>query len=263
MKPAFCLEMMFTDRPFVDRLDYAARAGVEFIEFWDWRDKDLDLLSRRLGELDMHVVNFSGNRSWSLLDPLEEEGLLFEVLETVDVAKRLKTPHLMLLAQPLASDGSAIDRTRFGNDEVKFGQIVFCGQKLARLADRCDIDFVIEPLNTRIDHPGYFLDSSALAFQLVREIDHPRVKILYDVYHMAAMDQPVFSDLANYLPLIGYIHIADFPGRGYPGTGRFDFSRFMDVLKEQSYAGTVGFEFSCTPPDSEKALQKSLELFAR
>ena len=110
-----------------------------------------------------------------------------------------------------------------------------------------------------MDHPRYFLDSAREGFAIVAEVGSPRIRLLYDVYHMQIMEGNVTQTLRRHLALVGHIHIADVPGRHEPGTGELNFKNILRSLAEGGYAGTVGFEF--TPRgDTGQALAAIAEL---
>ncbi len=261
MQLSFCLETLFTELPFVDRLSAAKTLNVENIEFWDYRDKDLQALAHALRAHDMAVLNFSGNRLHGMLDAAERSAFLDEVAATVAVAKRLRCPRLMLLVQPLRADGSAPPPPQAVSMEEMLAALLQCGRELGRLADEAEIDFVIEPLNTVVDHPGYVLHHSRDAFQLIRAIDHPRVRLLYDIYHMATMGESVLTDLQENIDMIGYIHVADAPGRHEPGSGHIAFAEIYQLLKSLRYQHPIGFEFFPSKSNSPQAIRKTVEIF--
>ncbi len=224
---AFCLEMLYTELPFIDRLKAAKQDGIAFIEFWDWRDKDLNLLNQRQTELSINITNISGNRNYGMVDPQERQFFINELTETIKIAKDLNCPRIMLLVQSLTANGKANPVSDSLSNIQIADQVIACGLEITALADRFDIDMVIEPLNSIIDHPGYFLDSSSLAFQIIKEINHPRIKILYDIYHMAVMGENIVKDIEANLDLIGYFHVADYPGRSEPGSGEIDYKNIF------------------------------------
>src|SRR5262245_27711789 len=95
---SLCLEMVFRDRPFLDRMREARRLGYEAIEFWDWRDKDIGAIDREAQRLALTITALSGNRMHSLIDPCDREGLLAEMEEVFAVARRLRCTRVMLLS---------------------------------------------------------------------------------------------------------------------------------------------------------------------
>jgi len=262
MNFAFCLEMLYTEQPFIDRLAVARKDGIKLLEFWDWRDKDLDALRKKMDQLDMKVMNLSGNRNYGMIDPQELAPFLAEVRETSAVAKRLGCSTLMLLVQSLESDGGGrLPSTKLSEQEID-QNIIKAGKKVGKLADELDLDIVIEPLNDTLDHPRYRLQSSAKAFEIINAIDHPRVKILYDIYHMAMQNENVLADIEKNIETIGYFHVADKPGRMEPGTGEIDYPAIFSLLKSLNYQGTVGFELMPFEGNSPRAVKRIMDLIA-
>ena len=261
MTLAFCLEMLYTNIPFTERLAEGKKDGIVAFEFWDWRDKDLSTLMEQMRILGMRVTNISGNRKHGMIDPNERDDFFNEVRETGAVAKRLGCPNLMLLVQTLEEDGGGKLPSVTLSDKEKEENIIACSKEVAKIADELNINMVIEPLNVVLDHPRYFLNSSNMAFKIIKAINHPRVKLLYDIYHMATQDENILGDIDNNLEYIGYFHVADKPGRNEPGTGDINYSKIFSMLKTLNYHGIVGFEFSPSQDNSHKAVQSTLEKY--
>jgi hydroxypyruvate isomerase len=259
---AFCLEMLYTEFSFPDRLTAAKQDGIEFFEFWDWRNKDPENLKNRSKELNLQVTNMSGNRSYGMIDPAERQFLFSELTETCGIARLLDCPRLMLLVQSLLSTGEAKPASENLSYNQKIDRIIECAISLGAMAEKQDIDIVIEPLNSVLDHPGYFLDSSEVAFRIIGEINHPRIKILYDVYHMSVMGENVLKDLEMNLDLIGYIHTADKPGRNEPGSGDIDYKRIFALLHNLDFSGMIGFECYASGGNSRQAVQDIMKLIS-
>jgi hydroxypyruvate isomerase len=123
-------------------------------------------------------------------------------------------------------------------------------KSLAATAEAANITLVLEALNTLVDHPGNFLTFTKDAAELIRVINSSNIKILYDIYHMQIMEGNLIDTLKAYIDAIGYIHVADVPGRHEPGTGEINFANVMSVLKELDYDGIVGFELN---PEGDSA----------
>jgi hydroxypyruvate isomerase len=254
---SFCLEMLYTELPFLSRLAAAGSQGVRNIEFWDYRDKELVALQRAVDRHRMNICVFSGNRLHGMLDPRERAAFLAEVEATAKIANTLGVPRLMLLVQPLRADGSAVPPARDLAQAALFPALVECCSAVADLAEAADIEFVIEPLNSEIDHPGYFLNNAQAAFACIEQVNHPRIKLLYDIYHMSAMGERVLHDLESHLDLIGHLHAADLPGRHEPGSGRIDYPAIFSLLRALHYDRTVGFEFWPSGTGSAAAIEKA------
>ncbi|RJP63934.1 MAG: AP endonuclease [Candidatus Abyssobacteria bacterium SURF_17] len=258
---SLCIEMIFPELPPVERLESVAAAGFQSVEIWDWKNKDLSKFAARCATLGLHVTNMSGQRSGSLVDANDFRTYSDEVSASIGVAKQLCCPNLMLLTNPLGPDGTVLHSYPHISEHVKRENCVRALSQLARLADSHGVHLLLEPLNTRIDHPGYWLDDADAAFEVIREVNHPNVRLLYDLYHMRAMGRNLFSDIEEHLSLIGYFHAADFPGRHEPGTGTIDFPSILRLLDSLGYDGTLGFELSPTA-SSEQALARLSTLIA-
>jgi hydroxypyruvate isomerase len=124
-----------------------------------------------------------------------------------------------------------------------------------------NLDFVIEPLNTLTDHPGYFLDSTKIAFEIILEIHHPRVRVLCDIYHMAVMGENLLGDIERHMDPIGYFHVADAPGRNEPGAGDFRYGEISALLRKLDYRGVVRFEYSPSNGRNVASINKALKAF--
>src|SRR3989304_3280295 len=87
------------------------------------------------------------------------------------------------------------------------------------LAAEAGVQLLVEPLNSAVDHPGYFLDSLSQARRLLEEAHHPSIRLLLDVYHLWGMHPDLLADLPAVVAITGHVHLADAPGRHEPGTG--------------------------------------------
>lgn len=235
MQFSLCIDSIYPEENLKEKLTRIKQAGFKFIEFWDWRDKDFELIVNS----DLKVSNFSGNRISSLtLD--NKEKVIQEVNVSINIAKKLKCDRIMLLSDVLEGDGSV--KTNSLNSEKKLLRLYDNLRVLVEVAKKRDIMLVIEPLNTLKDHKNYFLDNFLMTLELIQSIDSEHLKILYDIYHMQIMEGNIVETLKKYHEFIGYIHIANVPYRCEPWMGELD---FKFILKELSkvYSGFVGFEF--------------------
>jgi hydroxypyruvate isomerase len=121
----------------------------------------------------------------------------------------------------------------------------------AEIAASYGVTLVLEPLNTRVDHPGYFLDSTDEALAIIGDVSSTHLRLLYDVYHSFTMGEDVAAVVARAGPLIGYVHVADAPGRHEPGTGLIDWQLVLDALARCDYDGPIGLEYMPTVDSGE------------
>jgi hydroxypyruvate isomerase len=258
MKLSLSLEMVFPERPFAERMRAAARLGYPAVEFWDWKNKDQNGLPRLARDLGLEISAFSGNRQFTLTDPADRAGLLEELQRSLDAARHWNCRHLMLLADRLLEDGSAAPLPESLSDQDKTDSIIESLARAAEIARGSGVALVLEPLNTKLDHPRYFLDSSTLGFEIVRRVNAPEARLLYDVYHMSMMGEDAVAALESGFPWLGYVHAADMPGRHEPGSGTIDYARVFSTLRRLGYQGAIGLEFSPSG-DSETAVRKALQ----
>ena len=235
MQFSLCIDSIYPKENLEKKLNKIKQAGFDFIEFWDWRDKDFNLIMYS----GLKVSNFSGNRISSLtLD--DKEKVIQEVNASIDAAKKLKCDRIMLLSDILEGDGSV--KINPLSSEKKLLRLYDNLRILVEVAKKRDIMLVIEPLNSLKDHKNYFLYNFLITLELIQSIDSEHLKILYDIYHMQIMEGNILETLQKYHQFIGYIHVANVPYRCEPWIGELD---FKFILKELSkvYSGFVGFEF--------------------
>ena len=125
---------------------------------------------------------------------------------------------------------------------------------LGRAADRLagkGVVLAIEPLNTRVDHAGYFLSSNAEGLDIVDAVGRPEIRMLYDIYHAAVMEEAIAPVLEGRLDWVAHVHLADAPGRGEPGSGRLDWRDRLAWLGCAGYDGFVGLEYRPTRDTTE------------
>ena len=235
MQFSLCIDSIYPKENIEEKLTKIKQAGFKFIEFWDWRDKDFNLIMNS----GLKVSNFSGNRISSLtLD--DKEKVIQEVNTSLDVAKKLQCNCIMLLSDILKNDGSVEISSK--SKEEKLLRLYENLKSITEVAEKEQFLLVIEPLNTIKDHKNYFLDNFQTTLELIQSINSESLKILYDIYHMQIMEGNILETLQKYHHFIGYIHLANVPYRCEPWIGELD---YKFILKELSkvYSGFVGFEF--------------------
>jgi len=259
MHLSFCLETLYTDEPFAQRLASAHRDGVERIEVWEWRSKQA-LLRDALVTHGLTLTNLSANRQYGMVEPDERNHFLSEVEQSARFAKEVGSAHIMLLAQPLTVDGRASSPSAGALSHWR-EHLLQAADQAVHCADRIGVDLLIEPLNDRNDHPDYLLNSSRLTFEIIREIHHPRLRVLYDIYHMSVMQEDVCKDIHENLDAIGYFHLADLPDRREPGRGRINFKEIIQLLKAEGFHGVLGFEFFPTSTLHQQIVRQTMDQF--
>lgn len=247
-----CLDAMFWKCGQLQALEHLAGLGLRIFEFWDWRTRDVGQLAELCAQFELRPAVFSGNTfEEPLVDPAEHPAALRHLAESLSVAARLNVRTLVIHVGYLHR---ALSRER------QWMAAVRGLREAGALAAASGVTLVVEPLNSLVDHPGYFLDSLPQACALVREVDHPRVRLLLDIYHVGVMHHDLTDRVADALPIVGHVHVADVPGRGEPGSGALPWRRIMPALA-RGYDGPVGLEWWPTRPLDE-ALHRCREELA-
>jgi len=259
VKASVCIEMIFTEYPFLERIDKAAELGFDAVEFWNWDDKDLPAIKAAVGRAGLGIASFQSNLGGTLIQPDQRESFVAGIKRSLGKAQEMGAPALFLLTDELGEDRSVRFQFPELSAEDKY-QSVFDGLKaLAPLAEEAGVTLVLEPLNVYVDHPGYFLNRSSVGLDLVHAVGSPHIKLLYDIYHMQVMEGNIIDTLIRNLDMVGHVHVADVPGRHEPGTGELNYANVFRALREAGYDGYVGFEFEPTV-SSEQAAAAALAL---
>lgn len=237
----------FGGAPYEERIKKAHDLGFKAVEFWPWRGKDLDKIEKVTKDLGIEVAQFTGwGFSPGLNDPANHKKFVDEITESCKVANRLGSKLVLVVAgnnQP----GMSLEQMHAN---------VITGLKLGvPIAEAHDITLVLEPMNGRVDHPGHCLYGSEPAVKICKAVASPRVKICWDLYHMQISEGDLCGHLRDGKEWIGYVQLADHPGRNEPGTGEVHYNRVLKELIDLGYRGYVGVE--CSPLEDElKATQR-------
>ena len=142
-----------------------------------------------------------------------------------------------------------------GNDQPGMTQeemhenIIIALKKVAPIAEKHKVMLILEPMNIRVDHKGHCLYGSPDAVRICRDVNSPYVKINWDLYHMQISEGDLCGRLREGFDQVGYVQLADHPGRNEPGTGEIQFRRVLRELRELGYDDFVGLE--CWPLEGE------------
>jgi len=252
IKLSVCIEMIFADRPFEERIDCVAKAGLGAFEFWDWPAKDIDVVNERRQLHNLEVAAFVMEPRGRLVNADADAELGQGMSRSIATAQILGCLNLIVL---VGRESSALSR------QEQHDNIVRGLKQVAPLAEDAGVTLLIEPLNVTVDHAGFYLSSSQQAFQIVEKVDSPNVKVLFDIYHQQISEGNLIANITEHLDLIGYLHVADVPGRHEPGTGEINYANVMRQVNEAGYNGYVGLEYQPSG-DSYQSLRTITEIAA-
>jgi len=248
-----CIEMLFvpeTDDP-AARIHLAKAAGFEAVEFWLWSNKDLGAIERALQETGIKLAGIVAEPFADLTRRGDHDRFLAGLEQSRDVAVRLGAPVLICQSGPLLE---GIDRARQHDD------LTIAMARSADILAGSGVRLALEPLNDRVDHPGYYLTSTVEGLDICDAVNRPEIGITYDMYHSMVMGEDPELVVAGRVNRIAHVHIADHPGRNQPGSGDLPLKQKLAWLEGQGYAGAVGLEFRPTgsTADALKQMRESL-----
>jgi hydroxypyruvate isomerase len=242
------IEMWWRKEPFLDRLRNAAALGFPAVEFWPYQGKDIDTAARLSQELGIAIAQFT---AWGFTpgmnNPENEDRFVATIEEACQVAHRLKCDKMCVVA---------------GNDqpgmtqEQMHAQVIKALKRAAPIAEREKVMLILEPMNGRVDHPGHCLYGSEDAVRICREVHSPMVKINWDLYHMQIAEGDLCGRLKEGFDQLGYLQLADHPGRNEPGTGEIYYPRVLQEAHTLGYRGYIGLELR--PKTTELAAARAV-----
>lgn len=230
-----CIEWLFAaEAPeFADRIALAKEAGLDAVEFWKWSNKDLDAVAAALERTGLSLAGILCEPIIDLTDPANHQTFLAGVRASMAAAQRLGAKVIIAQSGNLLPDVPRAEQHR---------AIVNVLVEAGRILDESGVILALEPLNDKVDHPGYYLTSTAEGLDIVDEVACTEIKLLYDIYHAAMMGEPV-ELLDGRIDRIVHVHLADLGGRAEPGSGSLDYAARLAWLKQHGYAGLVGLEY--------------------
>ncbi|WP_431277919.1 hydroxypyruvate isomerase family protein [Leifsonia poae] len=230
------LEWLFTEAgdDTASRIRAAAEHGLNAVEIWGWRDKEIAAIEDALSSTGVQLLSLIVDPQLQLTDPATHEEYLAGVRDSLAVAQRLRSPNLVVV--------SGAERPGVPRQE-QHDAVVSVLTRAAALLDGSDVTLLLEPLNTRVDHPDAFLSSTLEGLEVVREVGSPHLRLLLDAYHALMMDEDLAAVVGPDIDLVGHVQVADIPGRHEPGTGTVDWAHQFAVLRGLGYAGAFGMEY--------------------
>lgn len=245
---AACAELLWPDRPMEWRLRRLTEMGFQ-CGIWGWTSHDLDALARS-GATFSSMAGYLRGR---LTDDEGAAELLATAKQGAAVGKRLGVARLILHGTGLGEGGLPVRPT-----EVVTGAMwLKARDTLMRVADMAEAEgvvFMLENLNVIVDHPGVPFARIEDTLALVATVNHPRLRLNLDLYHVQIGEGNLISWCRRCMPWIGEVQVADVPGRMEPGTGEVNWRGVASALDQMNYHGPVSLE-AFASGDPEAALE--------
>ncbi len=253
MKYSVCASAVYAGIPLQEAISQIKAAGFGAYEFWSWWNLDLDAVNEARRQTGLKTVTMCTRYS-ALNDPSKRDMYIEGLIASIDVARRLDCS---LLISQVGYELPGMTR------KEQHRSIVEGLRACEHVLESAGITLAIEPLNTLVNHKGYYLYRSDEGFDIVHEVASSHVKLLFDVYHQQIMEGNIIQNLTRNIPDIAHIHIAGNPGRHEPyENSELNYTTVLKALKDAGYEGYVGLEYLPlrSPDESLRTLLQQMPL---
>jgi len=215
----------------VDLLKAAKQIGYKAVELLPNDKLHLAL------EADLVIASHPGHRLQleGLNDTACHDEIEDTIMKNMELAKEFKIPTLIVFSgerRPGHSDEEGIENSAIGLKRV------------AKAAEDAGINLIIELLNSKVDHHGYQCDRTSWGVAVCDIVDSPRVKLLYDIYHMQIMEGDIIRTIRDYHTYFAHYHTAGNPGRrDMDETQEMYYPPIAKAVSDTGYTGYFGHEF--------------------
>jgi len=233
------------------RIEQAAAWGLPAYE-WLGPKGDFDAMRRTSDELGIElscIVGAGAIAPGGMVNPDDHDKVLRQFKERVALAKRLGCKRLVGLTGNERDDCPREQQTEY---------VIQCLKRLAPIAEDNDVMLVMEALNPLVDHKGFFMCTTEHTMEIVKAVDSPNVKMLFDIYHQQITEGNVIRNLGRNIRNIAHFHVADNPGRKEPGSGELNYTNIFKAIGKTRYKGFVALECGHSTGNYEDTLRATL-----
>ena len=230
----------FRNMDFCDALRRIQALGFDAAETYQWKDLDQDAVRRTCEETGVELLSMC-TTEFRMTDPSYREAWLAGLAETCKAANRMNVKRLITQVGPDTGAPRA----------EQHAAIVETLRQAKPILEDSGVTIMLEPLNTLVNHPGYYLWSAVEGFEIIREVDHPLVKLIYDIYHQQVMEGNIIPNITRNLDCIAHLHSAGHPGRHELQYGENDYRVIFDAVDKAGYTGACGLEYTPLMPPEE------------
>ncbi|HKU54087.1 MAG TPA: TIM barrel protein [Rhizomicrobium sp.] len=246
------LDTWFKQVPFEQRFALAKQHNFKFIEFWS-------------------VDRGNGTKASVLRDLCDANGLTVVQFAPVwpNFADPAKLPDLLKTTETAIADARILNCSQFTvtghslidglSREAQLAGYLAGLMRMAPMLEAAGMTALVEPFN-RVNHLNHLLNGSQPGLPMVRSVNSPRVRLLWDFYHMQLEDGDLIEKFTAGMDQVAHVQIGDVPGRHQPGTGEVNHANLIKAVRAAGYRGKIGLEFMPLNQDDAKAVQDMLDL---
>ena len=226
-----------------------AAMGYDAVEAYGWSGWDLKAVRETLDETGVEFLSLVVPET-RMTDPAYRDSWLKALVDACEAATALGAKRLITQVGP---DTGA-------PREEQHAAIVETFMAAKPILERYGITVMPEPLNVKVNHPGYYLTTAAEAFAIAREVDSPFVKMVYDIYHQQITEGDIIPSVTANLDCIAHLHAAGTPGRHELWEGELNYAYIFDAIDKAGYKGACGLEYGALA-DPLESLARAKKLF--
>ena len=227
----------FGREDFCDALRKVQELGYSAAETYSYQNLDRKKVRKTCEETGVKLVSMC-TTNFELTRPEFRNDFLSGLAESA------KAAHEMNVGKLITQVGNDCGRDRRYQHE----SIVEGLRGSIPILEQYGVTLMIEPLNTQVDHPGYYLSRSDEAFEIIREVHHPLVKVVFDIYHQQITEGNIIPNIERNIEHIAHFHCASNPGRHEFYRGEIDYHNVFSAISHTGYDGYCGLEYTPTLP---------------
>lgn len=244
------IEQWFRPIPFLDRINAAKALGFSAVEIWNPhqvdRGKTPNAIALRAIEMNMRITSYSPSAP-NFADPKNETLFKRWLDAAIEDGKVLNVSNFNLTGHKITEGLTKHEMIKNYIQMLKWAALRLESENMMA---------TVEPYNP-FNHKGHFIYGIEPALSICREVNSKSIKLNWDFFHMQRTNGNLITNLERGLDQVGYIQLADSPGRNQPGTGEIAYGRVLTRLRELGYRGFIGAEFF---PKEKNALKAASDL---
>jgi len=261
--PPYSLSVMlwtaFPKLPFVEQLEKVAEAGYNQVQLVgeyrlkNWTADDYARANAARKRLGMRIDTTAG-LAHGVADPAARDAFLADLRDALKSMETLGTSDIIVLSGDVVPGLARETQHQSCVETLKRAAAMVEGKQIDGRPVRIQFE-TIDPL----ENPKYYLTSMIENFEVVRAVNHPQVRALYDFFHEQIAEGNLIAKLEKNMDILGLVHVADVPGRHHPGSGEINYGNIFRKLAELNYQHTIAMEF-VPLGDGVAELRKAKEL---
>lgn len=228
---------------FEEKLEIAAKAGLQSVELVSehikWTDPEIEKMKKLARSFNLGMDTIIATPDWktrpvSMVNPAQRENFLNDVRKAVTFAQKLEIPQIILMSG---------DEVPGKSHAEQYASLVEGSKRAADLAAPANLTLIVEPLNSKVNHKDFFLTTCVEGMKLIKDVDNPHLRLLFDIYHEQVQIGNVTRTVTEAMPYVAVFHVADNPGRNDPGTGEMNYANIYKAIQKTGYGGYITMEY--------------------